>query len=239
MPEEIETCYSRLTHWWNSRSKNLDPDLMPTRENLLCAMMYHVNIVNIFQAILNSDAATRQAGPYYDHARSVTLASLKEIHRLLALQQIRHGWYDSITLVLHPITIASFGTLEEISRANIDPKSASLDSSELYQGLRTCLRALASLTSYSYYAQPLFRLLTQKCQTLGIRLPSEVQATLDSYMTEEWTRNAVELVSSQYIADTHSIATDSTSARMDAIISGWEALSLDATGKMKDPELQD
>jgi len=35
--DEIETCYARLTHWWNGRSKDLDPDLMPTRENLLCA----------------------------------------------------------------------------------------------------------------------------------------------------------------------------------------------------------
>lgn len=234
--EEIETCYRRLTHWWKSRSKDLDPDLMPTRENLLCAMMYHVNIINIFQALLHSDATTQQSRPYYEHARSVTLASLKEIHRLLALQQIRHGWIDSITLVLHPITTASFGTLDEISRADIDPKSASLDSSELYQGLRTCLRALASLTSYSYYAQPLFRLLTSKCQTLGIRLPSEVRATLDSYMTEEWTRNAVALVSSQYIPDTHATATDAESARMDAVISGWESLSLDGTGKKKEPE---
>ncbi|KAF2851922.1 hypothetical protein T440DRAFT_516896 [Plenodomus tracheiphilus IPT5] len=235
--EEARTCHYRLTQWWKSRSKHLDPDLMPTRENLLCAMMYHVNIINIFQTTLHGEATTQQSENYYDHARIATLASLKEIHRLLALQQTRHGWVDSITFVLHPITIASFGTLDEISRADMDPRSTSFDSSELYQGLRTCLRALASLTSYSYYAQPLFRLLTQKCQTLGIRLPSEVQATLDSYMTEEWTRNAASLVSSQYIADTHSHETDAENARMDAIISGWEALSLDGTGKMKGPEI--
>lgn len=232
--DEIETCYARLTHWWNGRSKDLDPDLMPTRENLLCAMMYHVNIINLHQAILHDDTATRQPKPRHEDARSVKLAALGEIHRLLALQQARHGWVDAILLVLHPITIASFGTLEEISRADISPKSISLDNSGLYQGLQTCLRALASLASSSYYAQPLFRLLTEKCQALGVRLPGDVQATLDSYMTEEWTRKAASLVSSQYIADTHATTADAASARMDAIISGWEALSLDGVAPQKD-----
>lgn len=36
-PEEIEACYLRLTHWWNSRSPEIHPDHAPTRENLLCA----------------------------------------------------------------------------------------------------------------------------------------------------------------------------------------------------------
>lgn len=233
--EEMERCHGRLTQWWKGRSKDLDADLMPTRENLLCAMMYHVHIINLFRPALQREGASTAVQPkaYYDHARSVTVAAVQEIHRLLALQQVRHGWMDSITLVLHPITVASFGTLEEISRANMDARSRSLDGSELYQGLRTCLRALASLTSYSYYAQPLFRLLTSKCQRLGIRLPSEVRATLEGYMTDEWTRNAAALVSSQYIPDTHTAARDAESARMDAVISSWEALSLDGTGKAK------
>lgn len=228
--EEIKACYARLADWWNYRSKDLDPDLMPTRENLLCAMMYHVNITNLFQPILHEDTATRQSKPFYEHARSATVEALGEIHRLLALHQARHGWAEAILLVLHPITIASFGTLEEISRADISPQSISLDNSGLYQGLQTCLRALASLTHSSYYAQPLFRLLTEKCQALGVRLPSEVQATLDSYITEAWIRKAASLVSSQYIADTHASVSDAQSARMDAIISGWEALSLEGGG---------
>lgn len=198
--------------------------------------MYHVNIINLFQPFLHDDTAARKNSAYYEHARSVNFAALGEIHRLLALQQTRHGWVDAILLVLHPITIASFGTLEEISRADMNPKSISLDNSGLYQGLQTCLRALASLTSYSYYAQPLFRLLTEKCHALGVRLPSEVHTTLDSYLTEQWTKNAVSLVSSQYIADTHATVTDAESARMDAIISGWEALSLDGAGMRNESE---
>lgn len=195
--------------------------------------MYHVNIVNLFQATLDNGDLMQQSRPYFCHARSVTCASIMEIHRLLALQATRFGWHDAITFVLHPITVASFGSLEEISRANDTnmARPAPLDTSELYAGLETCLRALASLSSYSYYAQPLFRLLTQKCRALGIQMPGDVQSTLNSITTDEWTHHAAEIVSSQYIADTHKTVTDADCTRMDAIISAWEALSLGTAGK--------
>lgn len=36
-PEQIEACYLRLTSWWESRSSDIDPDRVPSKENLLCA----------------------------------------------------------------------------------------------------------------------------------------------------------------------------------------------------------
>jgi hypothetical protein len=97
----------------------------------------------------------------------------------------------------------------------------------------TCLRGLAALSSYNYYAQPLLRLLTQKCQAIGLNLPEEIQHTLDNYTSKEWTRNAAHLVSSQYIADMRKTAPDLESARMDAIISTWEGMSLEERSKIK------
>lgn len=196
--------------------------------------MYHVDIINLFHPLLDTNSPVEQTTSSYRHrARSVKSSSLREIRRLLALQETRHGWMDAITLVLHPITVASFGSLDEISLANEESKSVPLEESEPYLGLLTCLRALDSLSSYSYYAQPLFRLLTQKCQALDLQLPTEVQKTLDYYTSEEWTKNAALLVSSQYIADMRRTVADAESARMDAIISGWENLSLDEASKGK------
>lgn len=48
--------------------------------------------------------------------------------------------------------------------------------------------------------------------------------------TDERTSNAELLVSSQYIADMHNTAEVVGSTRMDAIVSRWEALSLDTAG---------
>lgn len=191
--------------------------------------MYNVNIINLFQPSLDAESPLDRIDPYRDRARSSTSASLKELRRLLALQETRHGWMDAITLILHPISVVSFGSLEEISRNYPDP--ISLEKSEQFKGVQTCLRALSSLSSYSYYAQPLFRLLTQKCQTLGVRVPSEVQKTLDYYISDEWTKNAVNLVSSQYVADMRKTTKDAERISMDAIISEWEELSLDEAGK--------
>jgi hypothetical protein len=138
---------------------------------------------------------------------------------------------QALSLVLHPLSVASFGSLDEIAQSYPDPRDA--EQSESYQGLLVCFRALNTLCSYSFYAQPLFRLLTQKCQAMGLQLPVEVQRTLDYYTSEEWTRNAANLVNSQYIADTRKTATDADSARMDAIISTWEGLRFDERGKGK------
>lgn len=189
-------------------------------------MIYHVDIINLFQPLQNGGASPSSENDLcVDRARSVIYASLREIRRYLTLQETRHGWNDAITLVLHAITVASYGSLDEISL--IRTTSTAIENIEPYQGLLTCLRALGTLSSYSYYAQPLFRLLTQKCQALDIKLPIEVQGILDYYTSEEWTKNAATLVSSQYIADMRQIDVDTENARMDAIISSWEGLQLD------------
>ncbi|KAF1928400.1 uncharacterized protein M421DRAFT_63540 [Didymella exigua CBS 183.55] len=148
-----------------------------------------------------------------------------EIRRLVSVHDTHHGWSNAITFVIHGITVASFGTLDEMSHNK--PLLSQSATDERYQGLVTCLRALTVLLSYSYYAQPIFRLLTQKCAALGVRLPAEVQGALDYCTSEEWIKKAAELVSSQYIADTRSIDKDTETMRMDAVISRWENLNLE------------
>ena len=189
------------------------------------SMQYNVNIVKLFRPVMDRDATSEQAASYIDRARSVISASLREIRRLVALHDTHHGWSNAITFVIHGITVASFGTLDEISHNDLSLPQPEID--ERYQGLVTCLRALTVLLSYSYYAQPIFRLLTQRCCALGVKLPAEVQGALQYCTSEEWTKKAAELVHSQYIADTRSVAEDAESARMDAVIARWEDLSLD------------
>jgi hypothetical protein len=207
------------------------PLLMKVYSLTVPSMMYHVNIINLFHPVLDHGISSQNHDSYLDRARSVTSTSLAELRRLLGLHELRHCWGTAITIVLHPITVASIGSLDEISKAYQSPREA--ESSEAYRGLLTCLRALCALSSFSYYAQPLLRLLTQKCQAIGLQLPDDVQSALDHYTSEEWTRNAASLVSSQYIVDMRQTTTNSESARMDSIISAWEGLGLDERGKGK------
>lgn len=188
-------------------------------------MQYNVNIIKLFQPVIDHETTSKQAAPYIDRARSVVSVALREIRRIVTLHNTHHGWSNAITFVMHGITVASFGTLDEMSHN--DPSLPQTERDERYQGLVTCLRALTVLLSYSYYAQPIFRLLTQKCRALGVKLPAEVQGALDYCTSEQWTKKAAELVSSQYIADTRKVALDAESSRMDAIISRWENLSLE------------
>jgi hypothetical protein len=191
-------------------------------------MLYNVNILSVFQPFLDRKTPPPQENEddyYRERARTLSSASLRELRRLITLHETHHGWANAITLVIHAVTVASFGTLDELSAHRLDAIPAS--KMEAYQGLLTCLRALSVLLSYSYYAQPLFRLLTQKCQEMGMQLPVEVQGALDFCMSEEWTRNAASLVSSQYIVGTRKAATDADRCRMDAIISEWERLKVD------------
>jgi hypothetical protein len=192
--------------------------------------MYHVNIIDLFQSILDPSASSQNRS-YLHRAQFLTSTSQRELRRLLALQELRHCWGTAITIVLHPITVAGVGSLDEISQVYSNPRDA--EKSEAYRGLLVCLRALTALASYSYYAQPLFRLLTQKCQTIGLELPDDLHSALDQYTSEEWTRNAANLVSSQYIADMRRTRTDSESVRMDSIISAWEGMSIDEQAKAK------
>lgn len=188
-------------------------------------MQYNVNIVKLFRPMLDRETSPDHLTPYLDRAKTAISASLREIRRIVKLHDTHHGWSNAITFVIHGIAVASFGTLDEMSHNNTDVPQTEID--ERYQGLVTCLRALTVLLSYSYYAQPIFRLLTQKCRVLGVQLPTEVQGALDYCTSEEWTKKAAELVSSQYIADMRSITKDTESSRMDAVISRWEGLTLE------------
>jgi hypothetical protein len=188
-------------------------------------MQYNVNIIKLFRSVADLERQSEQATPYIDRAKSIISTSLREIRRLVALHDTHHGWSNAITFVIHGISVASFGTLHEMSHN--DPSLSQLEHDEQYQGLVTCLRALTVLLSYSYYAQPIFRLLTQKCRALGVQLPAEVQGALDYCTSEEWTKKAAELVRSQYIADMQTVALGAESSRMDAVVSRWESLTLD------------
>lgn len=187
-------------------------------------MLYHCSNIRLAQPFLSRDSSLERVKSYHSRAQNIFSTSIKELRRLLTLQENRHGWSTAIGLVLHPIMITSFGSLEEITRGNASQIFAEL--SEPYQGLLTCLRALSSLSSFIFYAQPLFRLLTQSCQTLGIRLPIEVMSTLDHYQSDQWTKNAASVVSSQYVADMRKVATDMDNGRMDTVIAQWDALTL-------------
>ena len=57
------------------------------------------------------------------------------------------------------------------------------------------------MSSYVFYAQPLFRLLVQACEVINIKLPRDVANSIRYYKSEEWTKQAASLVSSQYVAD--------------------------------------
>ncbi|KAF2125451.1 hypothetical protein P153DRAFT_348622 [Dothidotthia symphoricarpi CBS 119687] len=217
-PEQIERIYQRLKVWFDSRPSSLNPDKVPSRENLTSAMHYHIHVFHLFQPFLEGEA-------YRDRSRSLVSTSLKEIRRLLALHELRHGWDNAIPMVIYPLTVASFGGLEELFYDHSRQTQAEQD--ELYQGLLTCVRIFDALASYMFYAQLLFRLLTQKCQKLGIQLPVELQSILNSYLSEEWTKNAASLVSSSYVVDTRKPSLDVENARMDDIISQWEGLALD------------
>ena len=188
-------------------------------------MQYNVNVVKLFRPVLDRETSSDHAASYIDRARSVISASLREIRRLVKLHDTHHGWSNAITFVIHSITVVSFGTLDEM--AHNDTSLIQTEVDERYQGLVTSLRALTVLLSYSYYAQPIFRLLTQRCRALDVQLPAEVQGALDYCTSEKWTKKAAELVSSQYIADTRSVARDVESSRMDAVISRWEGLTLE------------
>jgi hypothetical protein len=149
---------------------------------------------------------------------------MKELRRLLVLHEVHHGWSHTFPLVLHPIMVTGFGSLDEIALEG--QLGLSSEHSEPYQGLLTCFHALSTLSNFIFIAQPLYRLLTQACETLDIRLPLEVTSILGYYRSEEWTKNAANLVRSQYVADLRKTANDPESLRMDVVVSQWDALTL-------------
>ncbi|KAF2685363.1 hypothetical protein K458DRAFT_23460 [Lentithecium fluviatile CBS 122367] len=227
-PEQIEVLYLRLKAWYDTRPHGLLPEIFPSPENFLIAMQHHVSVVRLFQPFISNASSVERLASYRDHARSLTSTAIKELRKLIILHDRRHGWASAIPFVLHPIVVTSYGSLEEVALQ--DQSQLLREPSEAYQGLLTCLQAMITLSSYVFYAQPLFRLLTQTCQTLQIPLPADIVSRLNYYQSKEWTKNAANVVSSQYIADIRKTATD-VNARMDAIISRWDALAISKEGE--------
>ena len=178
-PEHTEILLMRLSSWYESRPEILDPRKDSSPENLLAVLMYHATIIRLVQPFLTRGNSMERVISYQSRAREVASQSMRELRYLLSLHEACHGWSNAILLVLHPITITSFASLEEIA---LETRSNQFrDANEVYQGLLTCLRALSSLSYFCFYAQPLFRLLTQTCQSLEIQLPRDVIETLEWY----------------------------------------------------------
>lgn len=197
------------------------------------SLQHHLSIIRLFQPFVNRESSHERIKAYREHAISITSATIKEIRHLIALHDVHHGWEKTIPFVLDSLVLGSFGTLEEVALQ--DHSKVLPESSEAYQGLLTGIRAISILATYVFYAQPLFRLLTQSCQRLDIPLPHDIVALLDNYKSEEWTKNAAGVVSSQYIADLRKTASDVENSRMDAIVSQWKDLSLEERSNATEP----
>lgn len=197
-------------------------------------MLYHVNVVRLLQPILGSDTPFSRATTYGERAQSLSSEAIKSLRQLIMFHDVRHGWENAIPLILHPIMVTSFGSLEEVVLQN--RSEIALASTEQYQSILTSLKALIILSSYVFYAQLLFRLLTQACQSLHLPLPTEVLVKLNEYQSEEWTKKAASVVSSQYIADVKKVAKGIGNARMDAIISQWDAMHFQVKPGSESPE---
>ncbi|KAJ4293412.1 hypothetical protein N0V90_008695 [Kalmusia sp. IMI 367209] len=233
-PEQTEILYLRLKLWFDHRRPSLDPVKHPSPENLLTAMQYYVSVIRLFQPFTNYESSHERIKSYRDQAFLRTSAATKELRQLIFRHDTLHGWAATITIVLHPIVVTVFGSIDEISRQP-HPISYS-DTNEAYRGLLTCLNALSTIATYNFYAQPLFRLLTQSCQGLAIPLPDQLVSVSDRFKSEEWTKNAASMVSSQYIADMRKVATGMENARMDSIVSQWDAMTLKDVGGVKREE---
>ncbi|KAL1593824.1 hypothetical protein SLS60_010557 [Paraconiothyrium brasiliense] len=239
-PEQVEILYLRLKLWFDHRRSSLCPTKHPTPENLLTAceslskakllpltflrMQYYVSIIRLFQPFTHYESSNERIRSYRDQALLRTSAATKELRQLILLHDSLHGWAATITIILHPLVIAVFGSLDEI----ISQESPDFvwDTNEAYRGLLTCLRGLSVITTYNFYSQSLFRLVTQSCQSLAIPLPTEIMSVLDRFQSDEWTKTAASMVSSQYIADMRRTASGMENARMDTIISRWDALTI-------------
>jgi hypothetical protein len=41
-PEHIEACFARLTSWWHTRPRSLDPEVVCSKENIVCACVQYL-----------------------------------------------------------------------------------------------------------------------------------------------------------------------------------------------------
>ncbi|KAF1969721.1 hypothetical protein BU23DRAFT_651917 [Bimuria novae-zelandiae CBS 107.79] len=221
-PEEVEILYLRLKLWFDRRRSSLYPAKHASPQNLLAAMQYHVFVLRLFQPFTNYESPNEQIKSYRDQALLRTSAAMTELRRLIFLYDNRHGWADTVPIVMHPLMVASFASLEELAHEK-HPVFLS-ESNEIYQGLLTCLHALSTIATYNFYAQLLFRHLAQSCLSLNIPVPVELVSVLDRLQSEEWTKTAASMVSSHYVPNIRKTATEMENARMDAIISQWDAL---------------
>lgn len=187
-------------------------------------MLHHVLIMRLFQPFTRYESPDEWIQSYRNKALQRTMEATNELRQLIYLHENHIGWFNIIAMVSHPLVTVGFASLDEISRRGHSVFLS--ERNEVYQGLLTCLNALSIVSTYNYCVQPLLRLLTQSCQSLDIPLPEEIKAILKRFQSEEWTKHAINMASSQYIADTRKVALDLDSARMDSIVSRWGTLTI-------------
>jgi hypothetical protein len=180
--------------------------------------------MRLFQPFTRYENPDERIESYRNKALERTMEATNELRQLIYLHENHIGWFNIIAMVSHPLVTVCFASLDELSRQGRSILLSERD--EVYQGLLTCLNALSIVSTYNYCVQPLLRLLTQSCQSHEIPLPEEISAVLKRFQSEEWTKHAINMASSQYIADMRKVALGLDSARMDSIVSRWGTLTI-------------
>ena len=190
-----------------------------------CRMLHHVLVMRLFHPFTHYESPNAQVESYRSQALQRITTAMNELRHLIYLHDYHFGWSNIIDIVLYPLVTVVFASLDETSQEEHPVFLA--DRSEVYRGLLTCLHALSIVSTYHYCVQPVLRLLAQSCQSLDIPLPEEITNALSHFESEEWTRQAVSMASSQYIADMREATLAMDSARMDSIVSRWGTLTIE------------
>ena len=181
-------------------------------------------VLRLFRPLVKHENSDEPLRSYGEHVRTRVNTAMAELRQLISLYEDHVGWKSTIAMILHPIFVFAFTSLEELSEQ--EHASFLPESNPHYQGLLMCLKALSTISTYTFYAQLLFRLLASSCQSLNVPLPMEIMGVVARFQSDEWTKNAANMVSSMYIVDLRRAATDHETTRMDSIISGWNALTI-------------
>ena len=192
------------------------------------SMAYNTYVIRMVQPFLDRTTSLERVLSYRSRARTMTNAALKELRDMIRLQAANQGWKENIGYNLHPLMVAGFGTLDEITAQDAPASLApgSLQASEQYDGLVLCLRAISLLADGIYYAQAFFRHLAQASLSAGIQLPDEIHSVLNAFQSDEWTRFAASFVSSQYVPEIRVPAGDVDGESLEEVVLRWEQLGI-------------
>jgi hypothetical protein len=229
-PASFEKLLDQFTTWWESRPASLDPEHNSSPQNLLAAMQFNVAVIRLIRFYFMHDPSD-DSQPHRRKARRLVATSTQKLRSLLSLHDIVHGWNLTIGYVLDPIVVACHFALDELAASDAPSKPVSssgsqpfktpLTSNEAYMSLQTCLRALRGLSDFVFYAQPLFRVMGQICDRLGIEMPAVYADRVGEYRSSEWTNRACGVLASQYVAELWERERGWEDARLDKVVLQW------------------